>query len=944
MAKLIDGTRIYGSANIDNNLFVNTMNIVPTIVAAFTKANQQTNLAFSTIVANGTSLIPDSNADTLTILTTGNVSITADSSGDNMTFDLTTTGVTAATYGSSTIVPVFTVDSRGRLTSVTNTTIDTSIAVAAFTKANQQTNLAFSTVVANGTSLVADSNADTLTIRTTGNVAITADAAGDNMTFDLTTTGVTAATYGNNTIIPIITVDSRGRLTSVTNTVVDLSSKFNANGGTINGDVTITGNLTLSGNTTFINVQTYQVTDSLIYLAANNYISDLVDIGFIANYVNATGSNVHTGLMRDSGTKEYYLFQGYDKEPTNNHIDPNGNNFTISVLNANLKSSNIVLNGIVVDQWINAAFTKANQQTNLAFSTVVANGTSLVADSNADTLTILTSGNVAITADAAGDNMTFDLTTTGVTAATYGSSTIVPVFVVDSRGRLTSVTNTTIDTTIAVAAFTKANQQTNLAFSTVVANGTSLVADSNADTLTIRTTGNVAITADAAGDNLTFDLTTTGVTAATYGSSTIVPVFTVDSRGRLVSVTNTTIDTTIAVAAFTKANQQTNLAFSTVVANGTSLVADSNADTLTIRTTGNVAITADAAGDNLTFDLTTTGVTAATYGSSTIVPVFVVDSRGRLTSVSNVSISGSNSNTFNTVVANGTSLVATSSTDTLTIRTTGNVAISADAAGDNMTFDLTTTGVTAATYGSSTIVPVFTVDSRGRLTSVSNVAITGGGSSSNSIVYVSDSPPTDNTNGLLWWQSNTGSLYIRYADGDSTQWVATQQQGLGGSPTFSQPASNSIAQSPSQLLISANGLSYTSSTFASSGDASVKNYMLIGTTTNSTPQRLLHGGGNGLIPVRANTTIQYTIDIVARRTDVTGEGAGWTLKGVIDDFNGTVADVGTLYEIIVARDDTNYLVDALANNTSKSLDIIVTGVNTKLIRWVAHVQTVEVTQ
>ena len=39
MAKLLDGTRIYGSANIDNNLIVNTMNIVPTIISTFDKAN-----------------------------------------------------------------------------------------------------------------------------------------------------------------------------------------------------------------------------------------------------------------------------------------------------------------------------------------------------------------------------------------------------------------------------------------------------------------------------------------------------------------------------------------------------------------------------------------------------------------------------------------------------------------------------------------------------------------------------------------------------------------------------------------------------------------------------------------------------------------------------------------------------------------------------------------
>ena len=300
---------------------------------------------------------------------------------------------------------------------------------------------------------------------------------------------------------------------------------------------------------------------------------------------------------------------------------------------------------------------------------------------------------------------------------------------------------------------------------------------------------------------------------------------------------------------------------------------------------------------------------------------------------------------FKTVVANGTSLVATSNADTLTIRTTGNVSITADAAGDNMTFDLTTTGVTAATYGSDTIVPVLSVDSRGRITSVSNVTIsTTGGSSSNSFVYVSDSPPANVANGFLWWQSNTGSLYIRYGDGDSSQWVATQQQGLGGGATFSQPAANAIAQSPTQLLASANGLTYTSSTFAIAEDASVKKYMLIGTTTNATPLKLLHGGGSGLIPVRSNTTMQYTIDISARRTDVTGESAGWTLKGVLDSFSGTVTDVGNLYEIIIARDDTNYAVDALANNTTKSLDVVVTGVNAKTIRWVAFVQTVEVSQ
>jgi len=37
-------------------------------------------------------------------------------------------------------------------------------------------------------------------------------------------------------------------------------------------------------------------------------------------------------------------------------------------------------------------------------------------------------------------------------------------------------------------------------------------------------------------------------------------------------------------------------------------------------------------------------------------------------------------------------------------------------------------------------------------------------------VYVSDTPPVAPVNSL-WWESDTGNLYVRYYDGDSTQWV-----------------------------------------------------------------------------------------------------------------------------------------------------------------------------
>lgn len=138
------------------------------------------------------------------------------------------------------------------------------------------------------------------------------------------------------------------------------NTRYSANGGTISGDVSITGNLSVLGNTTLITANTLSVSDPLIYLAANNYASDIVDIGFIANYVNATGANVHTGLYREHADKMYYLFQGYDQEPFNNHLGALSNNMTLATLNANLRTSNILLSGINVTSWLTAAFDTAN--------------------------------------------------------------------------------------------------------------------------------------------------------------------------------------------------------------------------------------------------------------------------------------------------------------------------------------------------------------------------------------------------------------------------------------------------------------------------------------------------------------------------------------------------------------------------------------------------------
>ena len=70
----------------------------------------------------------------------------------------------------------------------------------------------------------------------------------------------------------------------------------------------------------------------------------------------------------------------------------------------------------------------------------------------------------------------------------------------------------------------------------------------------------------------------------------------------------------------------------------------------------------------------------------------------------------------------------------------------------------------------------------------------GGGTSTT----ISDTPPGSPTNGSLWWESDTGTLWISYNDGNTTQWVGVGGAGgsgvvIGGKITVSNSAPSSPA-------------------------------------------------------------------------------------------------------------------------------------------------------
>lgn len=81
---------------------------------------------------------------------------------------------------------------------------------------------------------------------------------------------------------------------------------------------------------------------------------------------------------------------------------------------------------------------------------------------------------------------------------------------------------------------------------------------------------------------------------------------------------------------------------------------------------------------------------------------------------------------FVTITANGTNVIADANNDTLTLTaaTSNGIAIVANASSDTIDFGLRSSGVTAGTYGNNSTAVTITIDQFGRITSVSQTAIT----------------------------------------------------------------------------------------------------------------------------------------------------------------------------------------------------------------------------
>jgi hypothetical protein len=138
-------------------------------------------------------------------------------------------------------------------------------------------------------------------------------------------------------------------------------------------------------------------------------------------------------------------------------------------------------------------------------------------------------------------------------------------------------------------------------------------------------------------------------------------------------------------------------------------------------------------------------------------------------------------------------------------------------------------------------------------------------------------------------------------------------------------------------------VAYAAGQFANAGDAQRSNYVLRNSTSGATATNLFLDGKSAVLVLTTNqTTWGYTVYVSAY--DSTDNYAGrWKIEGCVKrDNNGNVTMVGT--PAVTSWVDSGFSGSAtcVADNTAKALQVQVTGVASKTIRWAAHAKVEQV--
>ena len=301
---------------------------------------------------------------------------------------------TTIASATNTFVDAITVDAQGHVTAVASGNIDFNVA----------DNYAFKTISDGTTNAVADSNTDTFKLRAGDQIEVTVtndDAThGDNVLFGHADSGVSAGSKGSATEIPVVTVDAQGHVTALSTATPLIFKTFAVNGTNLVAD-SATDTLTVT-----------QGSGIALTGTAN---TDTMEIA------HADTSSISNFTVNNSGNT---FIQDYAIT-----FDTFGHVQSISQTSTDVNF---------------------NVSDNYAFKTITDGSNNAVADSNTDTFKLRAGDQIEVTVtndDAThGDNVLFGHTDSGVTANTYGGSGNLVSVTVDAQGHVTALSDVALNT------------------------------------------------------------------------------------------------------------------------------------------------------------------------------------------------------------------------------------------------------------------------------------------------------------------------------------------------------------------------------------------------------------------------------------------------------------------------------------------------------------------